>query len=110
MRTPANRVPPLNGRLGAELCAGAGLTVEPWLFWADDQDRLDANDLGDTRIDPDGTAGYAIANLRVGFDTGDAWRLQLDLSNLLDQPYREHGSGIDGPGLGVALTLQVRFQ
>lgn len=109
VRTPANRVPPLNGLVGAEYRAGPGLTIEPWLFWADGQDRLDPNDLTDSRIDPGGTHGYAIANLRVGVQPTTALRLQLDLTNLMDRPYREHGSGIDGPGLAAALTAEYRL-
>lgn len=109
VRTPANRVPPLNGRVALEYGAGAGITIEPWLFFAGRQDRLDPNDLSDSRIDPDGTAGYAIANLRLAWPVAPALRLQLDARNLLDQPYREHGSGIDGAGFGVALTADYRF-
>jgi outer membrane receptor protein involved in Fe transport len=106
--TPANRVPPLNGRFALEFRPGATVSVEPWLFWADRQDRLDPNDLADSRIDPDGTAGYVVTNLRAGWTPRPELRLQLDLRNLLDQPYREHGSGIDGAGFGVALSAEYR--
>jgi outer membrane receptor protein involved in Fe transport len=109
VRTPANRVPPLNGQVALEVQPVSGLTVEPWVFFAGEQDRLDANDLADTRIDPNGTAGYAIANLRVGLTPAPALRLQFEARNLLNQPYREHGSGIDGAGFGVALTADYRF-
>jgi outer membrane receptor protein involved in Fe transport len=105
--TAANRVPPLNGLFGLEFRALASVSVEPYLFWAGRQDRLDPSDLTDTRINPNGTAGYAIANLRAGWEPAPGARLQLDLRNLLDRPYREHGSGIDGAGFGAALTAQL---
>jgi outer membrane receptor protein involved in Fe transport len=107
--TPANRVPPVNGQLGLEFRPVAGVSVEPYLFFAGRQDRLDPNDLADSRINPNGTAGYAIANLRVGMQPAAALRFQLDLRNLLDASYREHGSGIDGAGFSVGVSGEVRF-
>jgi len=107
-------VPPLNGMFGLEFRPRAGMSVEPYLFFAGRQDRLDPNDLGDTRINPDGTAGYAIASLRAGWSPLhgrlQGARLQLDLRNLLDASYREHGSGIDGAGRSAALTAEFRLQ
>ena len=86
------------------------MSVEPYLFFAGRQDRLDPNDLGDTRINPNGTAGYAIVNLRAGWSPLPGARLQLDLRNLLDTAYREHGSGIDGAGRSAALTAEFRLR
>ena len=83
--------------------------LEPWLFWADRQDRLDPNDQADSRIHPQGTGGYAVANLRAGWQPWPSTRLQLDLRNLLDKAYREHGSGIDGAGFGVGVSAELRF-
>ena len=107
--TPANRVPPLNGQFLMEFRPRAGLSVEPYLFFADRQDRLDPNDLADSRIDPDGTPGYAVANLRAGWTPRPDLRLQLDLRNLGDKAYREHGSGIDAAGLAAGLSAEYRF-
>ncbi len=107
--TPANRVPPLNGMFGLEFRPLASVSLEPYLFWAGRQDRLDPGDLADSRINPNGSAGYAIANLRAGWMPSPGARLQLDLRNLLDHAYREHGSGIDGAGLGAAVTAQWSF-
>jgi outer membrane receptor protein involved in Fe transport len=105
----ANRVPPLNGQVGLEYRPWPCWSVEPWLFFADRQDRLDAGDRTDSRIDPNGTPGYAIFNLRGAWEPVRNTSLQLELRNLLDKRYREHGSGIDGAGLGVGVTAQVRF-
>jgi outer membrane receptor protein involved in Fe transport len=110
VRTPANRVPPLNGMVALEYASAPGVTLEPWVFFAGDQDRLDPNDLTDSRINPNGTPGYAIVNLRLGWAASPALRLQLDARNLGDTQYREHGSGIDGGGFGAALTADYRFE
>jgi outer membrane receptor protein involved in Fe transport len=109
VRTPANRVPPLNGLVAVELRPLECVTVEPWLFWAGRQERLDPNDLTDTRIHPAGTGGYAVVNLRLGWRPTPATRVQLDGSNLLDKAYREHGSGIDGPARGLGISGEWRF-
>jgi len=107
---PANRVPPVNGQLGALWRPSAAYFLEPYVLLAGRQGRLDDDDLGDVRIDPQGTPGWATANLRVGVKPAAGYRLQLDLKNLLDQGYREHGSGIDGAGFGATLTYEQRFE
>lgn len=110
VRTPANRVPPLNGQLGVEWSPHAVLILEPAVFFAGKQDRLDANDLGDSRINPNGTPGYAVVNLRTHWQAQPNLSLQLDGNNLLDKSYREHGSGIDSAARGVSLTADYRFK
>jgi outer membrane receptor protein involved in Fe transport len=109
LTTPANRVPPLNGQLGLEY-TWTCLRVEPYFFWADDQGRLDPADRADSRINPAGTGGYGVLNLRASWMLLPWASLQADLRNLLDKAYREHGSGIDGAGFGVAVTAEVRFE
>ena len=106
---PANRVPPLNGQLGVNWRFSADWFAEPYVLLADRQDRLDDDDLGDVRINPQGTRGWTTANLRLGWKPSSTSRLQLDLKNLLDKSYREHGSGINGSGFGATLTLEQRF-
>jgi outer membrane receptor protein involved in Fe transport len=109
VQTPANRVPPLNGLAAIEYRPLPEVSVEPWLFWAGRQERLDANDLTDSRINPQGTGGYAVANLRAGWTPSPLLRLQVQATNLFDKAYREHGSGIDGAGLGVGMSAELRF-
>lgn len=106
--SPANRVPPLNGQLGGLWQAGT-YSCEAYVLFADRQDRLAPSDLSDPRIDPDGTGGWATVNLRGGWKPAQNWRLQLDTLNLLDQKYREHGSGIEAPGRGLVATAELHF-
>lgn len=110
VKDEGNRVPPLNGQIGVIVAPVPAFTVEPYVYFADQQNRLDSTDLADKRMDPRGTPGYAVANLRFGWEPAKEYRLQLEGTNLLDKNYREHGSGIEGGARGVALTAEARFK
>ncbi len=107
--TPANRVPPLNGQIGVLYEPGPWL-VESFILGAFQQRRLDDDDLTDTRISRQGTQGWVTWNARLGWTPTPMFRFRLDLKNILDQSYREHGSGIDGQGFGTVLTAEARFR
>ena len=122
------REPPLNGMVG--------IRWEPpaQRFWAEffvrgatEQRRLNRSDIRDPRIpgttrdtgevqfDSNGAAigqgspGWMTLNLRGGIQVTRYNRLTLALENLLDKRYREHGSGINAPGLNVIVSLDNRF-
>ncbi len=107
--TPADRIPPLNGRLGLTWHATERWRVEPWLLFAGRQDRLSLRDREDPRIDPGGTAGWWTANLDLAWRVRPGLDVGLRLHNLLDQPYREHGSGLDAAGFNLGLWLDASF-
>jgi outer membrane receptor protein involved in Fe transport len=48
-------------------------------------------------------------NLRAGWQPSERWSLQVGLENLLDENYREHGSGIDAPGISANVGLRATF-
>lgn len=106
---PADRVPPLSGRLGALYEPHPQGWLEVWLRLAGEQDRLSDRDRTDPRIDPAGTPGWATLNAGFGWHLNDALSLSLELANLTDRRYREHASGIDAPGFDATLTLQARW-
>ena len=106
---PANRVPPLNGQVGLLIDVGPRALIEAYVLWATRQNRLDEDDLSDVRIDPSGTDAWATVNVLAAYTLDPRWRVQLELTNLLDATYREHGSGVDGPGFGATLTVQAGF-
>jgi len=106
---PADRVPPLNGRLGLTWTPGKGLRVEPWLDFASAQDRLSPRDQTDPRIDPEGTDGYVIVNVLTEWAVNPKLDLGVRLENLLDEQYREHGSGLDAPGRNLGVWADFRF-
>lgn len=106
---PADRIPPVYGRLGARHAWSDCVELEGWILYATAQDRLSPRDRVDPRIDPAGTAGWTTLNLRIGWTPTPAWRLALRLENLGDRRYREHGSGLDEPGRSLTGIAEYRF-
>ncbi len=122
------REPPLNGIIGVQW---EPTNTPYWAMFfvrgATEQRRLNRSDIRDPRIqgatrDPAEVQfdanGYAIdagtpewwtLNIRGGMRLFDYTRLTLSLENLLDQRYRQHGSGINAPGFNVSLSLDNRF-
>jgi outer membrane receptor protein involved in Fe transport len=105
----ADRIPPLGGHLNLNYDAGKPLSASMWLRFADRQDRLSARDIRDSRIDPNGTPGWATAGAQARWHIDDTWQLTLGLENLLDKNYRHHGSGIDATGRNVYLSAWRRW-
>ena len=122
------REPPLNGMVGIRWEPPAqGFWAEFFVRGATEQRRLNRSDIRDPRIpgttrdtgevefDANGAAigegspGWMTLNLRGGFQVTQYNRLTLALENLLDQRYREHGSGINAPGFNVIVSLDNRF-
>jgi outer membrane receptor protein involved in Fe transport len=106
---PADRIPPLNGRLGLVYQANDKLRFEPYLDFVSRQDRLSPRDESDPRINPLGTAGWGTINLLASWQARQNLELGLRLQNLGDKDYREHGSGIDAPGRNLGIWLNVTF-
>jgi outer membrane receptor protein involved in Fe transport len=108
-RQPADRIPPVQGLLGLRWAPWESLWLEAFTRFAGPQDRLSDRDIRDPRIDPGGTAGWATGNLRAGLVVGEHWSGTVTVENFTNTSYREHGSGIRAPGVGVIATLQVRY-
>jgi outer membrane receptor protein involved in Fe transport len=106
---PADRVPPLYGKAGAQYAWSDDIDLEGWLMYATSQDRLSPRDRIDPRINPDGTAGWTTFNARIGWTPNANWALALRLENLGDRRYREHGSGLDEPGRNITGIVEYRF-
>ena len=106
--SPADRIPPLNGRVGLIYTSGR-FRLEPWIDFASKQDRLSPRDEEDPRINPAGTPGWATLNLLLSWQAGSNMELGLRLENLSDKNFREHGSGIDAPGRNFGFWFNVRF-
>lgn len=106
---PADRIPPLNGRVGFTFNPGHGLQLEPYVDFASEQDRLSPRDANDPRINPAGTPGWATFNLLLSWQASEGLELGLRLENLADKSYREHGSGIDAPGRNLGAWFNLLF-
>jgi outer membrane receptor protein involved in Fe transport len=107
--TPADRIPPINGQLGLVWRPRERLDGEPFLQFAARQDRLSLRDITDPRINPEGTPGWVTLNLHLLWRLDERYTLGLNLDNLTDENYREHGSGIDARGHNLGLWLDARF-
>jgi outer membrane receptor protein involved in Fe transport len=106
---PADRIPPLNGKLGLEFFFKGDWRIEPYLLFASQQDRLSPRDVKDPRINPMGTAGWGTLNVLLDWQATPSLQLGLRLENLADKAYREHASGIDAPGRNIGLWVNYSF-
>ncbi len=106
---PADRIPPLSGSAGFSWRIAERVTAEGWVDMARRQDRYSPRDRVDPRIDPDGTDGWASWNLRLAWEPAPHLRTTLQLLNAGDARYREFGSGIDAPGLGWHLAVELSY-
>ncbi len=106
---PADRIPPLNGRIGLRIEPSEKLSLDGHVLFAGDQDRLSPRDAGDPRINPEGTPGWTTLNFRLAWQASEKLQFGFKLENLFDRAYREHGSGIDAPGLNAGLWLNAMW-
>lgn len=108
-QNPADRMPPVNGRLSLHYQASGELLLRPYLLFAGAQDRLSPRDAGDPRINPAGTPGWATLNLAASWQSGEHWQATASIENILDKNYRLHGSGIDATGKNLKLSLRFSW-
>lgn len=105
----ADRVPPLNGRLGLLHYLTPTLSLDVNALYAARQDRLSPRDLTDPRVNPEGTAGWNTWNARLAWEFAPETRLTLLLDNIADRRYREHGSGADEMGRSASVIFDWTF-
>ena len=106
---PADRIPPLNGKLGLEYFLNGDWHFEPYLLFASRQDRLSPRDVRDPRINPTGTPAWGTFNMLLDWQATASIKLGLRLENLFDKAYREHASGIDASGRNIGLWVNYSF-
>jgi len=102
---------PMNGTFGIHWTSdNTKLWAESTLTAVAEQSRLSFADvLNVQRIPPGGTPGYLLVGLRGGWNPIHNVRTTLALENLTDAKYRVHGSGINGPGRQVVLSVDYHF-
>ena len=103
---PADRIPPLNGSVTLTYDTGGDYRLQSWVRFADEQDRLSARDVRDSRIDPEGTDGWIVFGARLAWQPSEDWQLILGIDNVFDEWYRVHGSGLDAPGRNFSLSVR----
>jgi iron complex outermembrane receptor protein/hemoglobin/transferrin/lactoferrin receptor protein len=106
-RIPLSRIAPTNGTLETRW-SFLGSFYAGWaLRWALEQNRLSVADRADYRIPNGGTPGFAIFDLRAGYRFRRTLIVNLVLENLMNRPYRVHGSGINGAGRAISVGVEV---
>ncbi|MCF2501268.1 TonB-dependent receptor plug domain-containing protein [Dyadobacter chenhuakuii] len=106
-KEPVRRIPPLSGRFGLEY-RNKGWFARPEAWFAGKQTRLAAGDAADNRIPKGGTPGWLIVNFMTGYETKH-FGLNAVVQNISNEDYRTHGSGINGVGRSLWLTLTGKF-
>jgi len=106
---PADRIPPLQGSLGFPWQINERFSVEPYMRFAASQRRLSARDERDPRINPQGTPSWATFNVRGQYKWGKHTSFSAELRNLTNASYREHGSGIQAQGIGLACSFHLAY-
>jgi outer membrane receptor protein involved in Fe transport len=106
---PADRIPPLNGKLGLEYFFKGDWRIEPYLLFAGSQDRLSPRDVRDPRINPAGTDSWTTLNLLLDWQATPSLSVGLRLENMIDKAYREHASGIDAAGRNIGFWVNYNF-
>lgn len=106
---PMSRIPPAQGVVGLRWREFEGADwLDIYCWFAARQDRLSSRDIRDSRIPDGGTAGYSIVTARYGWQLTDNQAVILGVENLLDRPYRVHGSGVDGSGISATVGYELR--
>lgn len=105
---PADRIPPLFGKVAMRWAMRESADLEATIDWAGSQERLSPRDEIDPRINPEGTAGWAILTLRAGWRPSTRLRIGFGVENVFDRRYREHGSGFDASGRGLYATVDYQ--
>jgi len=104
---PVRRIPPLFGRMAFDYSRNQLRFGLEWLAAAR-QDRLAQGDKDDNRIPEGGTPGWSIFNMNTGY----TWKFitaNLSFNNLLNKDYRYHGSGINGYGRSLFVTMKINL-
>jgi len=104
---PVGGIPPLFGRIGLKWNKPT-YHFDLYMRFAGKQDRLSTDDLDDPRIPEGGTPGWQTINVRTGFELWNAGNIQFAIENICDTNYREHGSGINGPGRNLIVSLEIK--
>ena len=106
-RTPLSRIPPLNGSFELGWRSAAGVWAGASLRWAAPQSRLAVSDVADIRIPLGGTPGFAVVDARVGYRFSPWLLWAMSFENVLDTPYRYHGSAVNGAGRSINLNVNM---
>lgn len=101
---PMRRIPPLYGNIGIKYIPLKNFTSFLDYNFAGKQNRLSSGDMADDRIAEGGTPGWQTVNLRVQYRK-EPLNIVLGATNILNEDYRLHGSGVDAPGRSFWISV-----
>lgn len=101
-------IPPINSRLGLRVSPGEGFWSRLEWRHASNQDQLSVQDLLEPSQDPDGTPGWNVVHLHMGYDFQWGY-VMLGIENVFDARYMYHGSSIESPGRLLIFSMQIGF-
>jgi len=105
---PLSNVAPFNGRLGVRYRNRRGIwSLLEWRHAAR-QDRLSPVDILNPLTPNEGTPTWNVVDLHLGWDLRWGYAM-LGISNLLNEPYFFHGSGVGGTGRVIIGSLKLGF-
>jgi outer membrane receptor for ferrienterochelin and colicin len=108
MNEPVGGMPPTFGLIGIKWYVPS-YYLDLNMRFAGKQNRLSSDDRDDPRIPEEGTPAWNIFTIRTGIKLTDIAELCFSLENIFDYNYREHGSGINGPGRNFIFSLDLTF-
>lgn len=110
---PMRRIPPLFGAAALTWRPQKRIWVKAEMLFAEAQDRLAAGDRSDGRIAVrlvDGQMpGWRVVNIYAGY-SGNKVGVQLVTLNVFDSAYRVYGSGVDGVGRSMRLSISTAIK
>jgi outer membrane receptor protein involved in Fe transport len=106
-RSPIGGIPPLFGTVSVNKNL-QNIKTEFYIRFAARQSRLSQDDMDDPRIPTGGTPEWFTLNLRGKYKLNRFLSVQAAIENILDLNYREHGSGINGPGRNFMMSLHLQ--
>jgi hemoglobin/transferrin/lactoferrin receptor protein len=104
---PLRRIPPFNGKFSGQYNLGKWFVCSELQF-ASLQSRLAQGDKDDNRIPIGGTPRWNIINFYGGFKT-NIIETNINLQNITNKDYRTHGSGINGMGRSVSISIILKL-
>lgn len=104
---PLRRIPPFNGRVAAIYSLNK-IQIQCEYLFAGKQNRLAQGDKDDNRIPIGGTPSWHIINFSGSYKYKYV-TLFSGIHNITNKDYRTHGSGINGVGRSLYLTVQFNF-
>jgi outer membrane receptor protein involved in Fe transport len=106
-RVPISRIAPTSGTIETRWSFLGSLYAGWALRWALAQNRLSVSDRADYRIPNGGTPGFAVFDLRAGYRLRRTLIVNMVLENIMNRPYRAHGSGVNGAARSISVGVEI---